>query len=142
MGILTWLYCTHLWHPIAQTHRGSLPYFWHVSFLATELLKVLVAIQFWSNDSGTWTIHTVCHVFGGFVERQESGIRNEEFATLSNVTCWSMVYSFILLQLAEVQFALIATVKNFSLNEATPKTFSPNFLPKINSGIEYFKCKK
>ena len=35
----------------------------------------------------------------------------------------------------------IATLKNFSFNEATPKTFSPNFLPKINSGIEYFKCK-
>ena len=40
------------------------------------------------------------------MECQESGIRNAEFTTLSNVTCWSMLYSFILFQLAEAQFAL------------------------------------
>ena len=49
-------------------------------------------------------MYTVRHVFGGFVESQESGIRNAEFATLSNVTCWSILYSFMLLQLAEAQF--------------------------------------
>ena len=35
---------------------------------------------------------TVRHVFVGFVERQESGMRNAEFPTLSNVTCWRILY--------------------------------------------------
>ena len=42
---------------------------------------------------------TVRHVFVGFVEGMESG-------TLSNVTCWSVLYSFIRFLLAEAQFAL------------------------------------
>ena len=56
---------------------------------------------------------TVRHVFVGFVEGMESGIRNPEsgiqiakFGTLSNVTCWSVLYSFIRFLLAEAQFAL------------------------------------
>ena len=50
---------------------------------------------------------TVRHVFVGYVERQESGIRNAEFETLSNATCWRILYTFILFFLLdEAQFAL------------------------------------
>ena len=51
---------------------------------------------------------TVRHVFVGYVERQESGIRNAEFETLSNATCLRILYTFILFffLLDEAQFAL------------------------------------
>ena len=50
----------------------------------------------------------VRHAFVGFVEGKESGIRNPECGIRSpfNVTCWSLLYSFILSLLAETQFAL------------------------------------
>ena len=54
-------------------------------------------------DGGTFTVR---HDFVGFVEPRESGIRNPEFVTLSYVTCWRLLYSFILFQLGEAQFAL------------------------------------
>ena len=51
---------------------------------------------------------TVRHVFVGFVKGKESGIRNPECGIRNpfNVTCWSILYSFILSLLAETQFAL------------------------------------
>ena len=53
---------------------------------------------------------TVRHVFVGFVEDMnlESGIRNPECGIRNpfNVTCLSILYSFILSLLAETQFAL------------------------------------
>ena len=53
---------------------------------------------------------TVRHVFLGFVERNNSeyGIRNPECGIRIpfNVTCWSILYTFILSLLAETQFAL------------------------------------
>ena len=53
---------------------------------------------------------TVRHVFLGFVERKESGMRNPESGMRNsqpfNVTCWSILYTFILSLLAETQFAL------------------------------------
>ena len=54
-------------------------------------------------DGGTFTVR---HDLVGFVEPRESGIRNPEFVTLSYVTCWRLLYSFILFQLGEAQFAL------------------------------------
>ena len=53
------------------------------------------------------SLFTVRHVFGGFVEAVESGIRNAECGIRNpfNVTCWSILYSFILSLLAETQFA-------------------------------------
>ena len=51
---------------------------------------------------------TVRHVFVGLVEDKESGIGNPECGIRKpfNVTCWSILYSFILSFLAETQFAL------------------------------------
>ena len=51
---------------------------------------------------------TVRHVFVGFVEGQESGIRITECGIRNpfNITCCSILYSFILSLLAETQFAL------------------------------------
>ena len=51
---------------------------------------------------------TVRHVFVGFVKGKESGIRNPECRIRNpfNVTCWSLLYCFILSLLAETQFAL------------------------------------
>ena len=53
-------------------------------------------------------LNSVRHVFVGFVEGRESGIRNPECGIRNsfNVTCWSILYSFILSLLAETRFAL------------------------------------
>ena len=51
---------------------------------------------------------TVRHVFVGFVEGKESGVRNPECGIRNPVKapCWSILYSFILSLLAETQFTL------------------------------------
>ena len=52
---------------------------------------------------------TVLYVFVEFVEGKESGGRNHLECGIRNpfnVTCWSILYSFILSLLAETQFAL------------------------------------
>ena len=58
---------------------------------------------------------TVRHVFVGFVERQESGMRNAEFATLWNVTCWRILYTFILFFISRSSIRITMIISSLTL---------------------------
>ena len=64
---------------------------------------------------------TVRHVFVGFVESRnlESGIRNPECGIRNpfNVTCWSILYNFILSLLAENSIRITIIISSLTLQD-------------------------
>ena len=66
---------------------------------------------------------TVRHVFVGFVEGKESGIRSPEcgirnpFNVTCWVTCWSILYSFILSLLAENSIRITIIISSLTLQD-------------------------
>ena len=62
---------------------------------------------------------TVRHVFVGFVEGKESGIRSPECGIRNpfNVTCWSILYSFILSLLAENSIRITIIISSLTLQD-------------------------
>ena len=65
------------------------------------------------------SLFTVRHVFVGFVEGKECGIRNPESGIRNpfNVTCWSILYSFIFLD-----FSMAKRRRNGKVRQVSPLT--------------------
>ena len=74
---------------------------------------------------------TVRHVFVGFVERQESGVRNAEFATLSNVTCRRILYCWFSHDVTKIQTKKLSILPRFYFHDALEQLKTANFRTNV-----------